>query len=81
MQGELTELVDNGVSGVSAALIADYHIIIGADEVDHTALALVAPVDSYDRTVRHFVPPVSYTFIYMYLISRFLSPGFYRNKV
>ena len=53
VQGELAELVDHGVAGVAAALITDYHVIVLGDEVHHTALALVTPVDAYNGAIRH----------------------------
>ena len=51
MQGELAQLVDHGVAGVAAALIADDHVIIAGEQVHHAALALVAPVDTYDGAI------------------------------
>ena len=53
MQGKLAVFVHNGVTGVVAALIADDHVKIAGDQVDHTALALIAPVDADDCTVAH----------------------------
>ena len=51
VQGELAQLVDHGVAGVAAALIADHHIVLAGEEVHHPALALVAPVDAYDGAI------------------------------
>ena len=51
MQRKLAELVNNGVACVAAALIAHDYIIIPCEEVNHSALALVAPVDAYNCTV------------------------------
>ena len=56
MQREFAEFIDDGVSGVAAALIAHDNVIVGADEVDHTALALVTPVDAYDRSIHMYLP-------------------------
>ena len=53
MQGKFAVFVDDGVARVVAALIPADDIIVACDEVDHPALALVAPVDAYDRTVAH----------------------------
>src|SRR5699024_1202173 len=48
VQNELAPLVLDGVAGVVAALVADHDIVILAEQVDHAALALVAPVDPSD---------------------------------
>ena len=60
MQGELALVVDDGVAGVAAALVADGDVIVAGEQVHHAALALVAPVDAYDRAVCHTsIPPVA----------------------
>ena len=46
MQGKLAVFVHNGVTGVVAALIAADDVVFSGDQIDHTALALVAPVDT-----------------------------------
>ena len=51
MQGKLPVLVDHGVSGVTASLKAYDDIILFRQQVDHTALSFIAPVDPNDRTV------------------------------
>ena len=48
IQDDLTVVVYNGVSRVVAALVAADYIIIGAEQIDHAALALIAPVDTYN---------------------------------
>ena len=48
IQNELALVVDDGVSGVIAALIAHDDVVLLAEQVDHAALALVAPVDAYN---------------------------------
>lgn len=48
VQDELALVVYNGVAGVIAALIADNDIVLFREQVDHTALALIAPVGSND---------------------------------
>lgn len=53
MQGKFAVFVDDGVARVVAALIPADDIIVACDEVDHPALALVAPVDAYDCTICH----------------------------
>ena len=53
VQGELALIVHDGVARVAAALIAHDHVEMVGEVVDHAALALVAPVDAYDRTIRH----------------------------
>ena len=45
---ELSLLVNYGMTRIVSALIADYDVIIAAEQVNHSALALVAPVDSGD---------------------------------
>ena len=51
MQRKLAELVYDGVACVAAALKSHDDIIIFREQVDHSALALVAPVDAYNCTV------------------------------
>ena len=46
VQYELAALVFDGVAGVVAALVTGNDVIIAAEQVHHTALALVAPVDT-----------------------------------
>ena len=41
------------VTGVAAALITDHDVIVIGEIIYHAALALVAPVDTYDCTVCH----------------------------
>ena len=53
MKGEFAVLIHDGVARVVAALIPADDVIISCNEVNHTALALVAPVDAYDRAVAH----------------------------
>ena len=53
MKGELAVFVDDGVAGVVAALVADDHVVLLGDKVDHAAFALVAPVDAYDSAIGH----------------------------
>ena len=55
MDFKLTELVDDRMAGVGAALIPDDNVESFGQQVDHPAFALVAPVDSDDRgTSVHF---------------------------
>ena len=56
VQDELAALVLNGVAGVVAALIAGNNVIILAEQVDHAAFALVAPVDTGDGSKHTFLP-------------------------
>ena len=48
IEHELALVVDDGVAGVVAALIAHDDVVLLAEQVDHAAFALVAPVDAYD---------------------------------
>ena len=50
VQHELAAGVHHGVARVVAALIAADNVILLAEQVHHTALALVAPVDSGNRS-------------------------------
>ena len=59
MEGELAQLVYDRVARVAAALIAHDHVKALRQIVDHAALALVAPVDTYNCTICHIcLPPV-----------------------
>ena len=51
MQGEFAQFIDDGVAGVAAALITDDDVVVLRKQVHHAALALVAPVDTYDGAV------------------------------
>ena len=53
MKGEFAVLIHDGVARVVAALIPADDVIISCNEVDHPALALVAPVDAYDCAIAH----------------------------
>ena len=53
MKREFAEFVYNGVARVAAALIAHNNIVIFGEHVNHSALSFVAPVDTYNSTVRH----------------------------
>jgi hypothetical protein len=53
MQGKFAVFVHHGVARVVAALIAADDVVFLGDQVDHAALALVAPVDAHDCTVAH----------------------------
>ena len=56
VEHELAALVLDGVTGVVAALIAGNNVIILAEQVDHTTLALVTPVDTGDCSKHTFLP-------------------------
>ena len=51
MKGEFAGFVYHGMTGVAAALITDDRVVAGGQQIDHAALALVAPVYAYYRTV------------------------------
>ena len=51
MQGELAQIIDDSVAGVAAALITNDYVVIAGEQVHHAALALVAPVNSYDGAI------------------------------
>ena len=53
MEGEFAKFVDDGVARVAAALIADNNIKVLGEQIDHSALALVTPVDAYNCCVCH----------------------------
>ena len=48
VQDKAASVVDHGVAGVVAALVADHHVAALAEQVHHAALALVAPVDAHN---------------------------------
>jgi hypothetical protein len=51
---QIPELVLDGMTGVVAALIAGHDIGPLGEEVDHLALALVAPLGANDHRDRHW---------------------------
>ena len=59
VQGKFAHVVDDGVARVAAALIPYHYVILLRQVVHHAALTLVAPVDAYDRAIRHCsLPPI-----------------------
>ena len=48
IQDELALIIYHGVACVVAALIADNDVVIFREQIDHAALALIAPVCSHD---------------------------------
>ena len=48
VQDEAAPVVDYGVAGIVAALVADHHVAALTEQVHHTAFALVAPVDAHN---------------------------------
>ena len=67
MKSKLAEFIDDGMPGISAALISDDDIVVFGKEIDHSSLSLIAPVDAYYCAVRHkynlrvFTLPYYYT--------------------
>ena len=57
MQGKGALFIDHGVAGVAAALIPHHHVIVVGKIVHHAALAFVAPVNTYNCTVCHYLQP------------------------
>ena len=55
MERKLAVFIDDGVTGIAAALIAHDHIVGLRQQVDHAALTLVAPVDTNDCTMCHIL--------------------------
>ena len=53
MKNERPALVDDGMPGVRAALIADDGIGIAGQDIDDLALAFVAPLGAYDDEISH----------------------------
>ena len=53
MQVELSELVDNDVAGVGAALETYDNVERFSQQVNHPAFSFIAPVDSDDRCAGH----------------------------
>ena len=56
VQDEFAALVLDGVASIVAALIARNNVIVLAEQVDHAALALVAPVDAGNGSKHTFLP-------------------------
>ena len=54
VQDEFAQMVHDGMSRVVAALVTDHNVIILGEQVDHTALSLVAPVNPGD-SCQHFI--------------------------
>src|SRR5687767_65303 len=46
-------VVDDGMSGVRPALIADHRIGVTRQHIDNFALAFIAPLGAYDNEIRH----------------------------
>ena len=57
MQSKFAVLIDHSMACVAATLVTDDDIIAFRQQVYHSALALVTPVDAYDCTVSHCYPP------------------------
>ena len=57
MQSKFAVLIDYGMACVAATLIAYDDVVAFRQQVYHSALALVTPVDAYDCTVSHCYPP------------------------
>ena len=55
MQGKFAVFIDDGVARVAAALVADYDVVVLGQQVNHAALALVAPVNANDCAVSHMI--------------------------
>src|SRR5437016_5011027 len=53
MDGEAALLIDHRVARIRAAMAADNEVRIPREQVDHLALALVAPMPADDRSYRH----------------------------
>ena len=58
MEGKLSLFIDYRMSGIAAALIADDHIVVLCEQIDHPALAFITPVDADDCTHSHFLSPL-----------------------
>ena len=71
VEDELALLIHDRVTGVVSALIAADYVIVPGEQVDHTALSLVAPVDSYDCS-KHF--PIAPFRFYTFMVPFSLSP-------
>ena len=62
VQGKLAVLIDHRVPGVAAALIADDHVVILCQQVDHAAFSLIAPVDAHNCAVLHGLVLLPYSY-------------------
>ena len=59
MKGKFSFLIYHRVTGIAAALIAYDNVKLLGQEVDHTALSFIAPVNTYYRAVFHVRSPYS----------------------
>ena len=75
MQGKFAHVVDDGVPGVTAALISHHHIVLCRQVIHHAALALVTPVNPYDRAICHI-----YSLLFCVIINNSLLYAQRRNK-
>ena len=60
MERKLSLVIDDRMAGIAAALIANNHVIVFREQIDHTALSFIAPVDAYDCAVCHIIDLHSY---------------------
>ena len=61
MQRKRTTFIHHRMTGVSAALIANYNIILFRKKVYHTTLAFVSPVDTDNGAVCHITSSIHLT--------------------
>jgi hypothetical protein len=54
MEGELTELVDDGVAGVVPAVSANDDVRVSGEKVDDLSFSLVTPLAAHHGDDRHF---------------------------
>ncbi|MHB9026709.1 MAG: hypothetical protein ACYC7E_21465 [Armatimonadota bacterium] len=56
MQREFAIFVDDGVAGITAALIANHHICLSGKHIRDLSFALVAPIGANNRANTHGTP-------------------------
>jgi hypothetical protein len=53
MENERATVVDDGVPGIRAALVADDCVGIAGQDIDDLALSFIAPLSAYDNEIPH----------------------------
>ena len=54
MKRKLSFFIDNSMSCVAATLIANDHVIQLCQQINHSSLAFIAPVNTDNHTVAHW---------------------------
>ena len=63
IEDKLSSFIDNGVSRIVAALIAANDVAFFSEQIDHTAFAFIAPVDSDNRCKHNILSPIDFVIL------------------